>query len=282
MNVTFEDTKMQKLKHSDLQTKELTQLPKSVTEETILDIHHWTEDLFSFRLTRPSEFRFRSGEFVMIGLMDEQKPILRAYSIASPSWDDGLNFYSIKVSNGPLTSRLQHLKKGEKILLGRKPTGTLVLDALKPGKRLFLLSTGTGVAPFASILREPETYEKFDEVILTQTCRGVSDLNYSAAMIKALKDDPLVGDEAPGRVKYYATTTRETSSHMGRITDLMQSGKFFSDLTIPKFDSANDRVMICGSTAMITDTKNILQTEGLNEGSNAAPGEFVVEKAFVA
>ena len=282
MDVTFEDTKMKALNLNGLQAEKVPQLPKTVTEETILDIHHWTDDLFSFRLTRPPEFRFRSGEFVMIGLMDGQKPILRAYSIASPSWDDGLNFYSIKVSNGPLTSRLQHLQKGQKILLSRKPTGTLVLDALKPGKRLFLLSTGTGVAPFASILREPETYEKFETVILTQTCRNLSDLNYSAAMINALKDDPLIGDEAPGRVKYYASTTRENASHMGRITDLMRSGKFFSDLSIPKFDSTTDRVMICGSTAMIADTKQILQVEGLTEGSNAAPGEFVVEKAFVA
>jgi len=280
--VTFEDTKMQQLKQNDSLIAEAPQLPKSVTEETILDVQHWTEDLFSFRLTRPAEFRFRSGEFVMIGLMDKKKPILRAYSIASPSWDNGLNFYSIKVANGPLTSRLQHLKEGEKILLGRKPTGTLVLDALKPGKRLFLLSTGTGVAPFASILREPETFEKFDDIILTHTCRGTSDLSYSAAMIETLKDDPLVGATAPGRVKYFASTTREASPQQGRITDLISSGVFFSALDIPKLDPTTDRVMICGSTAMINDTKNILQAAGLNEGSNAAPGEFVVEKAFVA
>ena len=282
MNVTFEDIKMKALNRNGLQAKEAPQLPKTVTEETLLDIHHWTDDLFSFRLTRPAEFRFRSGEFVMIGLMDGQKPILRAYSIASPSWDDGLNFYSIKVSNGPLTSRLQHLREGQKILLGRKPTGTLVLDALKPGKRLFLLSTGTGVAPFASILREPETYEKFDDVILTHTCRGTSDLRYSAAMVETLKDDPLVGDRAPERVKYFASTTREASPQQGRITDLISSRVFFSALNIPKLDPTTDRVMICGSTAMINDTKNILQAEGLNEGSNAAPREFVVEKAFVA
>ncbi|MCG8492876.1 MAG: ferredoxin--NADP reductase [Sneathiellales bacterium] len=257
-------------------------LPKSVTEQIVQGIHHWTEDLFSFRLTRPPEFRFRSGEFVMIGLMADRKPLLRAYSIASPSWDDGLDFYSIKVQNGPLTSRLQHIQEGQKILLGKKPTGTLVLDALKPGKRLFLLSTGTGLAPFASLLREPETYDKFDELILTHTCRNVADLAYGKSVVEGLINDPLVGEIAPARVRYYPTTTQEEFQYTGRITNLISTGQFFEDLDIGTFDAEFDRAMICGSTPMITDTKLLLEEAGLEEGSNAAPREFVVEKAFVA
>ena len=257
-------------------------LPKTVTEETVLGIHHWTDELFSFRLTRPASFRFRSGEFVMLGLMDGAKPLLRAYSVASPSWDDGLDFYSIKVQDGPLTSKLQHIKEGDKVLLGRKPTGTLVLDALKPGKRLFFFSTGTGFAPFASLLREPETYEKFENVIVTHTCRNVEDLAYSKDLVDNLKDDPLVGEDAPERVTYYATTTREEFPRMGRITDLITSGKFFEDLGVEGFDPENDRIMICGSNAMLADTKQISLDNGFDEGSNAAPGAFVVEKAFVS
>ncbi|MEM8988643.1 MAG: ferredoxin--NADP reductase [Pseudomonadota bacterium] len=257
-------------------------LPKSVTAETVLDVHHWTDELFSFRLTRPQSFRFRSGEFIMIGLMDGPKPLLRAYSIASPAWDDGLDFYSIKVQDGPLTSRLQHIKKDEQVLLGKKPTGTLVLDALKPGARLFLLSTGTGVAPFASLLRDPETYEKFQSVVLTHTCRKVADLAYSTALVDGLKDDPLVGEIAPDRVLYYATATREDFKRQGRITDLISSGAFFSDIGIDGFNPETDRVMICGSTAMIADTQALVEAAGLDEGSNAAPGAFVIEKAFVS
>ncbi|MEL6507414.1 MAG: ferredoxin--NADP reductase [Pseudomonadota bacterium] len=255
-------------------------LPKSVTAEEVLSLHHWTDELFSLRLTRPAAFRFRSGEFVMIGLMNEGKPLLRAYSMASPAWDDGLDFYSIKVQDGPLTSRLQHIKEGDKVLLGKKPTGTLVLDALKPGKRLYLFSTGTGFAPFSSLVREPETYEKFDEVIVTHTCRKVTDLQYSKKIVDDIAEDPLVGDEAPGKLRYYATTTREESPYMGRITDLMDSRKLFSDLTVDPLNPETDRVMICGSMEMLADTKALTESFGLEEGSNARPGDFVVEKAF--
>jgi ferredoxin--NADP+ reductase len=251
-----------------------------VTEESVLAVRHWTDELFSFRLTRPASFRFRSGEFVMLGLMGESKPLLRAYSIASPSWDDGLDFFSIKVQDGPLTSRLQHLQVGDRVLLGKKPTGTLVLDALKPGKRLYMLSTGTGIAPFASLLREPETYEKFDEVILTHTCRSVADLGYGAAIVDSLGDDPLVGDYAPAKLTYYASVTREDFTRTGRITDLIGSGKLFADLGVPAFDKEVDRVMICGSMAMLQDTKKLVAAAGLDEGSNARPGDYVVEKAF--
>lgn len=257
-------------------------IPKSVTTQKVIDIHHWTDELFSFRLERPSAFRFRSGEFIMLGLMDGSRPLLRAYSIASPAWDDGLDFYSIKVPDGPLTSRLQHIKTGDSVLLGKKPTGTLVLDALTPGRVLYLLSTGTGVAPFASILREPETYEKFEHVVLTHTCRNVRDLAYSEQLILKLINDPLVGDIAPSKVSYYATTTREDFTHMGRITDLIASGKFFADIEREAFNADHDRVMICGSAAMIADTKTLTEAAGLTEGSNAAPGEYVVEKAFAS
>lgn len=255
-------------------------LPRTVTEEQVLDVRHWTDELFSLRLARPASFRFRSGEFVMLGLMVEGKPLLRAYSIASPAWDDGLDFYSIKVPDGPLTSRLQHIRTGDRVLLGKKPTGTLVLDALRPGKRLFLLSTGTGVAPFASLLRDPETYEKFDEVVLTHTCRNVADLGYSEHLVDSLSDDPLIGAIAPSKVTFYASVTREDFVHVGRITDLIESGELFTDLAMPAFDKAADRVMICGSMAMINDTRALVEAAGLEEGSNANPGDYVVEKAF--
>ncbi len=256
------------------------EIPKSVTAETLLAVRHWTPELFSFRLSRPASFRFRSGEFVMLGLPADGKPLLRAYSLASPAWDDGLDFYSIKVPDGPLTSRLQHLREGDMVLLGKKPTGTLVLDALLPGKRLYMLSTGTGLAPFASLMREPETYEKFDEVILAHTCRNEADLAYGRELAAALGDDPLVGDAAPGKLRYYATTTREVSPRTGRITALIESGKFFADLGLPAFDPSTDRVMICGSMEMIADTRRLAEAAGLSEGSNHAPGAYVVEKAF--
>jgi len=255
-------------------------IPKTVTEETVTKVRHWTDDLFELRVTRPATFRFRSGEFVMLGLMVDGKPLLRAYSVASPSWDEELDFYSIKVQEGPLTSRLQHVKEGDKVLLGRKPTGTLVHDALLPGKRLYLWSTGTGIAPFASVIRDPETYEKFDEVILCHTCRKVEDLAYGKMLVEDLKDDPLCGEFAD-RLVHYATTTRDESPAMGRITDNIESGKLFADLGIPPLDRAVDRVMICGSMAMLNDLKAICEARGFYEGSNAQPGDFVVERAFV-
>lgn len=255
-------------------------LPASLSAQTVESVRHWSDDLFSFRLSRPASFRFRSGEFVMLGLIVDGKPLLRAYSIASAAWDDGLDFYSIKVEDGPLTSRLQNIEPGQRVALGKKPTGTLVLDALKPGRRLFMFSTGTGVAPFASLVREPETYEKFDEIVLTHTCRNVVDLSYGADLVATLKDDPLVGDVAPSRLRYYATTTREASPAQGRITDLIASGRLFDDLDADGFDPARDRAMICGSTAMIADTKALLADSGFEEGANNAPGDYVVEKAF--
>ncbi|MEM9840649.1 MAG: ferredoxin--NADP reductase, partial [Pseudomonadota bacterium] len=220
-------------------------------------------------------------EFVMIGLMKEDgKPLLRAYSIASPAWDEEVEFYSIKVPDGPLTSRLQSIQPGDDVLLGKKPTGTLVLDALTPGKRLYLFSTGTGFAPFASLTREPETYEKFDEVIVTHTCRDVAELEYSKEIIASLADDPLVGDVAPQKIKHYTSCTREDYPTKGRITSLIDSGQLFEDLGIPALDPTTDRAMICGSMEMIQDTAALLDKAGLNEGSNNAPAEYVIEKAF--
>ena len=255
-------------------------LPASVMEQHVLDVRHWTDELFSFRLSRPQSFRFRSGEFVMLGLMVDGKPLLRAYSIASAAWDDGLDFYSIKVPDGPLTSRLQNIEDGDSVILGKKPTGTLVLDALTPGRRLFMLSTGTGVAPFASLIRESETYEKFDSVVLTHTCRNIRDLAYSQNLLDKIGDDPLIGEEATRKLLYYPTVTREEFSNRGRITDLLHSGRMFKDLSVEPFNSQHDRIMICGSTAMIADTRQIAEAEGFAEGSNSAPGQYVVEKAF--
>ncbi|MEM7123179.1 MAG: ferredoxin--NADP reductase [Pseudomonadota bacterium] len=255
-------------------------LPKSVTQERVETVHHWTDELFSLRVSRPVSFRFRSGEFVMLGLIIDGRPLLRAYSIASPSWDDGLDFYSIKVPDGPLTSHLCHVRPGDDVLLGRKPTGTLVLDALKPGGRLFLFSTGTGIAPFASLIRDPETYDMFEHVVLTHTCRNVADLQYGTDLIESLVHDPLIGDVVQGRLTYYPSVTREDHVHRGRITDLIESGRFFEDIGMDGLDCASDRVMICGSMAMISDTRALVEAAGLKEGSNAAPGDYVVEKAF--
>ena len=255
--------------------------PNAPTEETVLAVEHYTDRLFRFRTTRPRSFRFRSGEFVMIGLpKDDGKPLLRAYSIASPSWDEELEFYSIKVPDGPLTSRLQLIRPGDKVLLGRKSTGTLVLDAVTPGKRLYMFSTGTGFAPFASLAREPETYERYDEVIVTHTCREAAELAYSRGLVEHLKDDPLVGDVAPGKLTLYTSCTREAHPHRGRITTLIETGELFRDLGVPPLDPATDRVMICGSMEMIQDVKALMLRAGLTEGSNAAPAEFVIEKAF--
>ncbi|MEC9266835.1 MAG: ferredoxin--NADP reductase [Pseudomonadota bacterium] len=257
-------------------------IPGSVNAVTVVDVHHWTNRLFSFRVTRPDSFRFRSGEFVMIGLMkDDGKPLLRAYSIASPSWDHELDFFSIKVEDGPLTSRLQKIQVGDEILLGKKPTGTLVLDALLPGKTLYLLSTGTGIAPFASVIRDPETYDRFDHVVLTHTCRDVAELAYGEKIVKDTLEDPLVGEMVQGRLTHYTSTTREAHTHTGRITTLIENGKLFEDLGRKPFNKDEDRVMICGSMGMLQDTKDLCEAAGLTEGANSMPGEFVIEKAFV-
>jgi ferredoxin/flavodoxin---NADP+ reductase len=250
--------------------------------QIVTAVTHWTDRLFSFRVTRPRSLRFRSGEFVMIGLLGETgKPLLRAYSIASPAWDDELEFYSIKVPDGPLTSRLQHIKIGDEIILRPKPVGTLVHDALLPGKRIYFLATGTGFAPFASLLREPETYEKYEQVIMMHTCREVAELDYGRQLVQSLADDPLIGEMVAGKLLYYPTTTREPFAQMGRVTDNLASGKVFADLGLPQMSPAEDRAMVCGSLAFNHDVKAILEGFGLVEGANSDPQHFVIEKAFV-
>ena len=278
--------------HRPVTTDTAKAVPTLPDAQTVTAVTHWTDRLFSFRVTRPASLRFRSGEFVMIGLMgephpetDKAKPLLRAYSIASPAWDDELEFYSIKVQDGPLTSHLQHIKVGDEIILRPKPVGTLVHDALLPGKRIWFFATGTGFAPFASLLREPETYEKFDEVIITHTCRDVAELEYSRKLIAELQADELmqelIGAENLAKIRYYPTTTRETSPKMGRITTLLEDGTVFADLGIEGISVETDRAMVCGSMGLNTDIKAILEGFGLEEGANSDPKHYVIEKAFV-
>ena len=256
-------------------------IPDGVYAETVISVEHYTDRLFRFRMTRPAGFRFRSGEFAMIGLMVGEKPVYRAYSIASPAWDEELEFFSIKVPDGPLTSHLQAIKPGDTVLMRKKPTGTLVLDALTPGKRLYMFSTGTGIAPFASLIRDPETYEKFEEVILTHTCRDVAELKYGFDLVEEIKNHEFLSELVGDKLKHYATVTREDYPFTGRITDLIENGKMFADLGVPAFDPEIDRGMICGSSAMLKDTKELLEKAGLNEGANNKPAEFVIERAFV-
>ncbi len=256
-------------------------IPDGVFAETVTEVQHYTDRLFRFRITRPQSFRFRSGEFVMIGLPNAEKPVYRAYSIASPSWDENIEFYSIKVPDGPLTEHLQKIQPGDTVLMRKKPTGTLVNDALTPGKRLYMFSTGTGIAPFASVIRDPETYEKFDELILTHTCRDVAELDYGKELVASLKADEVFGELAQAQLTLYSTTTREESPKMGRITDLMESGKLYEDLGVPPLNPETDRGMICGSMAMLKDVKELCEKAGLTEGANNKPAEFVVERAFV-
>jgi ferredoxin/flavodoxin---NADP+ reductase len=250
--------------------------------ETVTWVQHWTSSLFSFRTTRDPALRFSSGQFVMVGLQKEDgKPLVRAYSIASPSWHEELEFYSIKVADGPLTSRLQNIKVGDQVLIGRKPTGTLVLDGLKPGKRLYMLGTGTGLAPWLSLARDPEVYDRFESVVVTHTVREVQDLNYAELFEKDLKEDEILSELIGDKLKYYPTVTREDFRTKGRITDLIESGKLFSDLGLPPFNPAEDRVMLCGGPSVLVDLKQQLLDRGYIEGSIAQPGDFVLEKAFV-
>ena len=262
-----------------------SQINESSEEAPVLDITHWTKDLFSFSLRRPKSFRFSAGEFVMLGLTtNEGQQILRAYSIASPTWSDALMFYSINIKDGPLTSRLSKIKPYDGVILKRKSTGTLILDALKPGKRLFLFSTGTGFAPFASIIREPETYQKFDKIILTHTCREIPDLAFSQMVLSQRENDGLLSKKAIKSLEYYPTVTRDKPARdikLGRITDLILTEEFFKDLNIENLFSDSDRVMLCGSQSFNRQMKGILIERGFLEGSINDPGDFVLEKAFV-
>lgn len=256
-------------------------IPANVHAEKVVSVRHYTDRLFSFRVTRPQSFRFRSGEFVMIGLPNAEKPVFRAYSIASPAWDDEIEFFSIKVPDGPLTSHLQKIQPGDTILMRQKATGTLVVDALTPARRLFMISTGTGIAPFASLVRDPETYDKFEQIFVTHTCRDEAELVYGRELIENLAADPLIGELTEGRVTLYSTTTREITPRMGRITRLIESGRFYEDLGIAPLSPETDRIMICGSMQMIKDVKELVEGLGFKEGSLNQPADFVVERAFV-
>jgi ferredoxin--NADP+ reductase len=249
-------------------------------EETVLSVHHWTDRLFSFTTTRSQALRFSNGHFTMIGLMVDGKPLLRAYSIASANYEDHLEFLSIKVEAGPLTSRLQHIKIGDTIIVGRKPTGTLLSDYLLPGRRLYMLSTGTGLAPFMSIVRDPEIYDKFDQLVLVHGVRQVDELAYHDLLVDHLPNHEFLGDLVSSKLRYYPTVTRESYKNTGRVTELIESGKLFDDLGVPAFDPAVDRVMICGSAEMLRDLKQILEARGFKEGNTTSPGDFVIERAF--
>jgi ferredoxin--NADP+ reductase len=256
-------------------------VPAGCFAEKVVSVQHYTDSLFSFRITRPQSFRFRSGEFVMIGLPNAAKPVFRAYSIASPAWDDELEFYSIKVPDGPLTQHLQKIRPGDTVLMRQKSTGTLVVDALTPARRLWMIATGTGIAPFASLVRDPETYDKFDEIVLANTCRGLAELAYGDNLVAEIRNDPLIGELAEGRLRYVAATTRDPSPVTGRITSRISDGSLFAGLGVEPFDPETDRVMICGSMEMLKDVKALVEAAGLTEGSVSEPGQFVVERAFV-
>ncbi len=249
--------------------------------ETVLSVRHWTDRLFSFRTTRTPAFRFRSGQFVMMGLEGDGKPLLRAYSLASAHYDDALEFFSIKVPNGPLTSRLQHLKAGDEIIVGRKPTGTLVTDNLRPGRTLFLLGTGTGLAPFLSIVRDPEAYDKFDRIVVAHGVRWIADLAYSDFLQDELPNDELIGELVRQKLIYYPTVTREPFRHTGRLSAALTSSAMTEALGLKPIDAADDRFMLCGSPAMLADLRAILDARGFEEGNTGEPGDYVIEKAFV-
>ena len=250
-------------------------------EERVLSVHHWTDRLFSFTTTRDPSLRFSNGHFTMIGLRVDGKPLLRAYSIASPNFEEHLEFLSIKVENGPLTSRLQHIQVGDTLIVGKKPTGTLLIDYLTPGKRLYLLSTGTGLAPFLSISRDPDTYAKFESVVLVHGVRQVEELAYHDQIAHEWPQHEFLGEMISQQLQYYPTVTRETYRNMGRVTTLIENGKLFMDLGLPLFNPKEDRVMLCGSPGMLQDLKLMLEGQGFMEGNTSKPGDFVIERAFV-
>jgi len=254
----------------------------TLSTERVLNVHHWNDTLFSFKTTRDPGLRFENGQFVMIGLQVENRPLLRAYSIASANYEEHLELFSIKVQNGPLTSRLQHLKEGDNILVSRKPTGTLVLHDLLPGKNLYLLSTGTGLAPFMSIIQDPETYERFEKIVLIHGVRFVNELAYAEFITEHLPNNEFFGEMVRDKLIYYPTVTRETFQFQGRLTDLINSGKLFEDIGLPPLNPEHDRAMICGSPGMLKDTCELLDKRGFQISPRIGePGQYVIERAFV-
>ncbi|HEX3442974.1 MAG TPA: ferredoxin--NADP reductase [Pseudolabrys sp.] len=253
----------------------------SIAREEVTHVHHWTESLFSFKTTRDSGFRFRNGQFAMIGLEVAGRPLLRAYSLASANFEEHLEFFSIKVPDGPLTSRLQHLKVGDSILVNGKPTGTLILDNLLPGRNLYLMSTGTGLAPFLSIIKDPDTYDRYEKVVLVHGCRQVAELAYEKMITQELPQHEFLGEMVSEQLIYYPTVTREPFRNRGRLTDLITSGKLFEDIGLDALSAEQDRVMMCGSPSMLKDLVEIVRERGFHEGNHSKPGEYVIEKAFV-
>lgn len=249
-------------------------------EERVLSVHHWTDRLFSFTTTRDTALRFSNGHFTMIGLKVDGKPLLRAYSIASANYEETLEFLSIKVPDGPLTSRLQHIQVGDSIIVGKKPTGTLLIDYLLPGKRLYLLSTGTGLAPFMSVIRDPETYEKFEQVVLVHGVREVKELAYHDYITQDLPKHEFLGEMIGKQLLYYPTVTREPYKNQGRLTTALETDQIAKALNVPPLNAAEDRVMICGSPEMLRDLKAMMEKRGLKEGNTTTPGDFVIERAF--
>lgn len=249
--------------------------------EEVTSVRHWTEGLFSFTTTRDAGFRFQNGQFAMIGLEVDGRPLLRAYSLASANYEENLEFFSIKVPDGPLTSRLQHLKTGDRILVNRKPTGTLILDNLLRGRHLYLMSTGTGLAPFLSIIKDPETYERYEKIVLVHGCRQVAELAYGDFITQELPQHEFIGDAIRDKLIYFPTVTREPFRNRGRLTDLITSNTLFDETGLPPLSAAEDRVMMCGSPSMLKDLVDIVRELGFEEGNHSEPGQYVIEKAFV-
>jgi len=250
--------------------------------ETVLSVHHWNASLFTFTTTRATSLRFESGHFVMVGLMVNGKPLMRAYSIASAHYEEHLEFFSIKVPNGPLTSRLQHVKPGDPVLVGHKATGTLVLTDLLPGRHLYLFATGTGLAPFMSIIRDPDTYDRFEKIVLVHGVRKVDELAYAELIAKDLPQSEYMGEQVREKLIYYPTVTREPFRNQGRLTEVIESGRLFDDTGLPPLDPAVDRAMICGSAAMLADSCKLLDTRGFQISPRQGElGDYVIERAFV-
>jgi ferredoxin--NADP+ reductase len=253
----------------------------SLSTQSVTNIHHWNDSLFTFNTTRDQALRFENGHFVMLGIEVDGKPLMRAYSIASPNYDDKLEFLSIKIPDGALTSRLQNIKVGDELFVSSKPTGTLVATHLLPGRNLYLISTGTGLAPFISIIQDPEIYERFDKVILTHGVRTVSELAYQNFINKELPNNEFFGEEVREKLVYYPTVTREKFRTNGRLTDFMASGKLFRDVGLAEASPEQDRFMICGSPSMLKDTRAILSERGFAESLQGIKGHYVIERAFV-